>query len=114
MKKLEAIIRKSKFRAVKNALIDSGYNSFNYRLTRCISRKSERKDHGGGSYDSKASKRVLLSIYARDKDADKIIDIIRNSGQTNEADDSYLAIFNAQQSFKLIGGDNKDKLIEVM
>ena len=114
MKKLEAIIRKSKFKEVKNALIDGGFNSFNYRLTRCISENSERRYYRGVAYDSKASERVLLSIYAKDKDTDTIVDIIKNSGITGDANDSYLAIFKAEHAFKLLGENDKDKLIEVI
>ena len=76
MKKLEAIIRKSKFKKVKKALIDGGFNSFNYRLTRCISEKSETRFYRGVEFESKATERVLLSIYVRDKNADSVIDIL--------------------------------------
>ena len=114
MRKLEATIRKSKFKEVKKALIEGGFNSFNYRLTRCISGKSETRYYRGVAYDSKATERVLLSIYAKDKDADTIINIIKDSGKTGDADDSYLAIFHAHKAYKLIDDSEDDKLIEVI
>lgn len=114
MKKLEAIIRKSKFKEVKKALIDGGFNSFNYRLTRCISGKSETRYYRGVAFDSKATERVSLSIYAKDKNTDAIINIIKDSGKTGDADDSYLAIFKADKAYKLDGGNEKDKLIEII
>ena len=58
MRKLEAIIRKSKFREVKKALVDGGFNSFNYHLTRCISEKSETRFYRGVEFDSKATDRI--------------------------------------------------------
>jgi len=114
MRKLEAIIRKSKFKEVKKALIDGGFNSFNYRLTRCISEKSETRYYRGIAFDSKATERVFLSIYAQDRNTDTIINIIKDSGITGDADDSYLAIFKADKAYKLRGGNDEDKLIEII
>ena len=114
MRKLEAIIRKSKFKEVKKALIDGGFNSFNYRLTRCISEKSETRYYRGVEFDSKATERVLLSIYVKDKNTDAVINIIKNSGKTGDADDSYLAVFNSSGAYKIEGGNEDDKLIEII
>ena len=114
MKKLEAIIRKSKFKKVKKALIEGGFNSFNYRLTRCISEKSETRFYRGVEFESKATERVLLSIYAKDENTDSIIDIIRESGTTGNANDSYLAVFAATKAYQLEGSDKEDKLIQII
>lgn len=114
MKKLEAIIRKSKFKEVKNALIDGGFNSFNYRLTRCISEKSEVRFYRGVEFDSKATERVLVSIYVKDKEVDNALAIMKDTGSTGDADDSYLAVFPASVAYKLEGGEENDKLIEII
>ncbi len=113
MRKLEAIIRKSKFKEVKRALIEGGLNSFNYRLTRCISEKSETRFYRGVEYDSKATERIFLSLYVKDKDIDTAVNIIKSTGITGDADDSYLAIFNANRAYKIEGGHDDDKLIEI-
>ncbi len=114
MKKLEATIRKSKFKEVKKALIDGGFNSFNYLLTRCISEKSETRFYRGVEFDSKATERVLLSIYVKDKSMDDVISIIKESGNTGDADDSYLAVFHANKAFKIERGDKNDKLTQII
>jgi nitrogen regulatory protein P-II 1 len=114
MRKLEATIRKSKFKEVKKALIDGGFNSFNYHLTRCISGKSETRYYRGVEFDSKATERVLLSLYVKDKDLETAVDIIKFSGKTGDADDSYLAVFDANVAYKLEGGDDEDKLIKII
>ncbi|NOQ92762.1 MAG: hypothetical protein GQ552_08625 [Flavobacteriaceae bacterium] len=114
MRKLEAIIRKSKFKEVKKTLINEGFNSFNYHLTRCISEKSEKRFYRGVEYDSKANERILLSLYVKDKDVETAIKIIKNSGITGDADDSYLAEFEAKKAFKLKGGSTEDNLVEII
>ena len=114
MRKLEAIIRKSKFREVKKALVDGGFNSFNYHLTRCISEKSETRFYRGVEFDSKATDRILLSIYVKDKDTETVVNIIKDSGSTGDADDSYLIIFDTNKAFKLEGDNEDDKLTEII
>jgi len=114
MKKIEAIIRKSKFKAVKGALIEGGIKSFNYHLTRCISEESEKRFYRGVEFDAKSEDRVQLSLYVKDKDVESIIQMIRTSGATGNAADSYLAVFAAKKAYKLEGGENDDKLIEII
>ena len=114
MKKIEATIRKSKFREVKKALIDGGFNSFQYHLTRCISEKSEKRFYRGVEFQSKATERVALSIYVQDKHADTIVNIIKASGITGDANDSYLAVFHANQAYRIKGGTEEDQLIKIM
>ena len=114
MRKLEAIIRKSKFKEVKKALIEGGINSFNYQLTRSISEKSEKRFYRGVEFDAKSEDRIQLSLYIKDKDVETTIQIIRDSGQTGDAGDSYLAIFKAEKAYKLEDGNEEDKLIEII
>lgn len=114
MKKIEAIIRKSKFKEVKLALIEGGFNSFNYHITRCISDKSEKRFYRGVEFDSKATERVFVSLYVQDEDYNTALNIIKVSGSTGDADDSYLAVFSANKAFKLEGGSKEDKLITII
>ena len=114
MRKLEAIIRKSKFKEVKKALIDGGFNSFNYLLTRSISENSEKRFYRGVEFDAKPEDRIQLSLYVKDKNVESVINIIKSSGKTGDAADSYLAVFKADKAYKLDGTNDEDKLIEVI
>ncbi len=114
MKKLEATIRKSKFKEVKRALIEGGFNSFNYHLTRCISKESEKRYYRGVEFDSKATERISLSIYVENKKIDDVMNIIKSSGNSGDSGDSLIAIFNANLAYKLLGDENGDKLIEII
>ena len=82
MRKIDAIIRKSKFKEVKRGLIAEGFNSFNYQLTRCISEKSEKRFYRGVEYDAKASDRVSLSLYVNYTDLSRALSIITENGNT--------------------------------
>ena len=113
MKKIEAKIRKSKFKEVKQALIEGGFHSFNYHLTRCISRKSEKRVYQGVEVDTKASERIDFAIYIRNADEDKVLDIIVSAGVTGDAYDSYLAVYDIGRTYAIRNIDGKDRLIQV-
>jgi nitrogen regulatory protein P-II 1 len=112
MKKIEAKIRKSKFKEVKKNLIKEGFDSFNYHLTRCISKKSEKRFYRGVEFDSKSSDRIDFSIYVNNKDVEKVLQIIIASGITGDANDSIIAVMDIGQSFEVVHVDGKDKLIQ--
>ena len=113
MKKIEAIIRKSKFSHVKHSLIESGFNLFNYSLTRSISEKSEKRYYRGVEYDSKAADRVQLSLFLSEDKLQKALDIIRDSGSTGDASDNYVYVLDVSNAYKLIGGEEKDSLKDI-
>ena len=114
MNKIEATIRKSKFKEVKKALIDGGFNFFNYRLTRSISKSSETRFYRGVKFGLRATDRILLSIYVADKQIDAVINLIKDSGLTGDADDSFLVVFKAKKAYKIEGGSKDNKLIEII
>ena len=113
MKKIEAIVRKSKFSEVKRALIEEGFNSFNYHLTRSIYEKSEKRFYRGVEYDAKASDRVQLCLYVNFQDLDRAITVIKNTGHTGDADDNFIYVLKIDAGYQLLGGDESDKLKEI-
>jgi nitrogen regulatory protein P-II 1 len=113
MKKIEAKIRKSKFKEVKRGLIKEGFDSFNYHLTRSISKKSEKRFYRGVEFDSKSSDRIDFSICVENNDVDKVLEIIVASGITGDADDSIITVFDVGRSYAVRHVDGKDKLIQI-
>ena len=112
MRKIEAIIRKSKFKEVKRNLIDEGFNSFNYLLTRCISETSEKRFYRGVEYDSKASERVSLSLYVNYTDLSRALSIITESGSTGDASDCFVYVIEIGEAYQIQGGE-KDTLKKI-
>jgi nitrogen regulatory protein P-II 1 len=113
MKKIEAKIRKSKFKEVKKNLIKEGFDSFNYHLTRCISRTSEKRFYRGVEFDSKSSDRIDFSIYVDNKDVDTVLKHIVDSGITGDANDSYIAVYDIGKTYIVRHVDGIDKLIHI-
>lgn len=113
MKKIEAIIRKSKFRYVKRSLLDEGFKDFEYHLTRS-SAQSEHRYYRGVEYDAQAEERIKVSIYLKDKEVEKVLDIIKNSGETGDAKEGFIGIYKPEKMYRLTDDNGIDKLIEII
>ena len=94
MRKIEATIRKLKFRDVKVGLIDAGYDTFTYWAVRSVGKNSKRKDYKESGDDVEASERVNISITVKEEKVDEVIEIIVNCGQTHEVDDALIHVMD--------------------
>jgi len=113
MRKIEAIIRKSKFKYVKSALLEKGFENFNYHLTRSSAR-TEHRYYRGTEYDAQAEERVKLTLYVDPKSVQSVLDIIQFNGDTGSAQESYIGIYKPEYLYKLIDENGKDRLIQVI
>ena len=71
MKKIEAIIRKTKFEEVKDALLEADIEWFSYYDVRGIGKSRQGRIYRGVVYDTSSIERILVSIVVRDKNAEK-------------------------------------------
>lgn len=67
MKKIEAIIRKTKFEDVKDALLEADIEWFSYYDVRGIGKARQGRIYRGVVYDTSTIERILISIVVRDK-----------------------------------------------
>ena len=67
MKKIEAIIRKTKFEDVKEALLAADIEWFSYYDVRGEGKMRQARIYRGVMYDTSSIERVLLNIVVRDK-----------------------------------------------
>ena len=114
MRKIEAIIRKSKFKMVKRALMDGGFKSFNYNLTRCVSEETDHRFYRGVEYVAKADDRVVLTIIVNHKKVKEVLDIIQSSGFTGSAKDSYIGVYKPEKMYRIVDDNDNDKLFELI
>ena len=73
MKKIEAIIRKTKFEDVKDALLEADIEWFSYYDVRGIGKSRQARIYRGVMYDTSSIERILISIVVRDKNAEKTV-----------------------------------------
>ena len=84
MKKIEAIIRKTKFEEVKEALLAADIEWFSYYDVRGIGKSRQARIYRGVVYDTSSIERILISIVLRDKNVEKTVQALLKSAFTGE------------------------------
>lgn len=106
MKKIEAIIRVSKFEEVKQALYDAGIEWFSYWDITGLGKSTEDQVVRGQVFQSNYIQRRMLSIVVRDQNAEKTIQAIINSAKTGEAGDGKIFIMDIENSYRIRNGED--------
>ena len=76
MKKIETIIRKSKFEDVKEALLEADIEWFSFYGVRGIGKSREARVYRGVMYDTSSIERMLISVVVREKNVEKTVQAI--------------------------------------
>lgn len=102
MKKIEAIIRLSRFEKVRDALADIGVRFFTLKDVKGFGlQKGEKITYRGSTYDSDYIARLQLDILASDDMADSIIEAILSAGRTGEVGDGKITVFDVDQVVRI-------------
>lgn len=101
MKKIEAIIRKSKFEDVKQALYDVGIEWFSYWDITGLGKSTEEQVVRGQVFKSGYIQRRMISIVVRDENMEKTVNAILNSAWTGEQGDGKLFVSDIQETFRI-------------
>jgi len=101
MKKIEAIIRKSKFEDVKLALHEAGIEWFSYWDITGLGKSTEEQVVRGQVFRSGYIQRRMISIVVRDINLEKTVNAILNSAWTGETGDGKLFVSDIQETFRI-------------
>jgi len=106
MKKIEAIIRFSKFEDVKEALEAIGVNFFTYlEVNGHGKQKGEKVTYLGSLYDSGDIPRLKLELVVTDNRVDEIINTIVKNGQTDHIGDGKIIVTPVQEFIRIRTGE---------
>ncbi len=95
MKKIEAIIRLSRFDAVRDALAEIGVRFFTLKEVKGYGlQKGTKLTYRGSTYDSSYIARLQLDILTTDDKVDAITEAIVKSGRTGEVGDGKITILD--------------------
>jgi nitrogen regulatory protein P-II 1 len=108
MKKIEAIIRKTKFDDVKDALNEIDIEWFSYYDVRGVGKAREGRIYRGVVYDTSYIERTLISIIVRDKNLEKTVKAIQAAAQTGEIGDGRIFIINVDDAIRIRTGERGD------
>jgi nitrogen regulatory protein P-II 1 len=113
MKKIEAIIRKTKFEEVKDALYEAGIEFFSFWDVRGVGQAREERMYRGVSYDTSSIERIMLSIIVRDKNVDKTVKAVLGSARTGETGDGKIFITTIEESYRIRTGEKGDESLYI-
>jgi len=105
MKKIEAIIRKSKFSSVKKALHEAGVNFFSYWDVTGQGHEKEGHVYRGVTYSTSDIQRRYLSIVINDDFEQAAIKAILDAGATGEVGDGKIFVSDIKESYRIRTGE---------
>ena len=108
MKKIEAIIRKTKFEDVKEALLEADIEWFSYYDVRGIGKSMEARIYSGVMYDTSSIERILVSIVVRDKNVERTVNAIQKAARTGEIGDGRIFIIPMEDAIRIRTAERGD------
>ena len=108
MKKIEAIIRKTKFEDVKDALLEADIEWFSYYDVRGIGKARQGRIYRGVVYDTSTIERILISIVVRDKNTEKTVQAIIKAAQTGEIGDGRIFVIPIEDAIRIRTAERGD------
>ena len=105
MKKIEAIIRKSKFDDVKEALHDVEVNIFSYWDVKGVGNEKEGHVYRGITYSTSEIQRRYLSIVVSEPFVEKTINAILSNAATDKVGDGKIFILPVEEAYRIRTGE---------
>jgi|TARA_B110000259_G_scaffold148236_1_gene167226 nitrogen regulatory protein P-II 1 len=105
MKKIEAIIRKSKFDDVKDALHSVDVNFFSYWDVTGVGNEKEGHVYRGITYSTSEIQRRYLSIVVSDEFVERTIKAIIDTAATDNVGDGKLFISSVEEAYRIRTGE---------
>ncbi len=105
MKKIEAIIRKSKFQEVRKALHEADIDFLSWWDVKGQGDAKQGLIFRGIAYDINAIDRIYITFVVRNINVDKSINAILKSAFTGESGDGRIFISDIEQSIRIRTGD---------
>jgi nitrogen regulatory protein P-II 1 len=109
MKKIEAIVRKSKFMEVRQALHDADIDFLSWWDVKGQGDAKQGLIFRGIAYDVNTIDRIYISFVVRDQNMDKSVDAILKAAYTGESGDGRIFVSDIAQSIRIRTGDHGDE-----
>jgi nitrogen regulatory protein P-II 1 len=111
MKKIEAIIRKTKFDEVKDALLEVDIEWFSYYDVRGVGKSRQERIYRGVIYDTSFIERILISIVVREINVEKTVKAILSAASTGEVGDGRIFVSTVDEAISIRTGERGDSTL---
>lgn len=109
MKKIEAIIRKTKFEDVKDELHNVGIDFLTFWEVRGVGQATESRVYRGIEYDTSTIERVFITFFCNDEFAGPAIDTILNIAKTGDKGDGRIFVMDIEDAYRIRTGEKGSK-----
>ena len=109
MKKIEAIIRKSKFDEVVTALHDAEVYFFSYWDVTGVGNEKIGNVYRGITYSTSDIQRRSLSIVVSDSFVEATVEAILNAGSTGNVGDGKVFVYPCEEAYRIRTGEKGNK-----
>lgn len=106
MKKIDAIIRKSKFQDVRQALHTVNVYFFSYWDVTGVGHEKKEHLYRGVAYSSSDIQRRYLSIVVNDDFVEKTVQAILAAAKTGEVGDGKIFVSPVEEAYRIRTGEN--------
>jgi len=106
MKKIEAIVRSSKFEDVEEAIENVGINFFTFlEVNGHGKQKGEVVTYRGAVYDSGDIPRYKIEVVVPDEKAQEVIDAILKHGSSGKIGDGKIIVTHVEKFYRIRTGE---------
>lgn len=111
MKKVEAIIRKTKFEEVKEALNAVGIEFITFWDVRGVGKATQARVYRGVKYDTSTIERMMLTFICREKYLESAIKALLASAKTGAIGDGKIFVSDILDGYRIRTGEQGDKSV---
>jgi nitrogen regulatory protein P-II 1 len=109
MKKVEAIIRSSKFEDVTEALENAGINFFTFlQVSGHGKQKGDEISYRGAHYDSGHIPRLKLELIVPDEKVETVVNTIMENARTGKIGDGKVIVTPVDSFYRIRTGESGD------
>ena len=111
MKKIEAINRKTKFEEVKEALLSSDIDWFEYHDVHGIGQSRQERIYRGVQYSTDVIERVAITIVCREQFVEPTINVILKVAHTGNVGDGRIFLSDVIDCYSIRTGEHGDTVL---
>ena len=111
MKKIEAIVRKTRFEDVKEALFAADINWFSYEEVHAIGQARQDRIYRGVMYSTDIIPRIAITIICRDQFVKPAVDAILDAAHTGEVGDGRIFVSPVDDTWSIRTGEHGDTVL---
>ena len=111
MKKIEAIIRRTKFEEVKEALLAADIDWFEYHDCHGIGQSRQERIYRGVVYSTDMIERMHITIICRDLLVDHTIQVLLTAAHTGEVGDGRIFVSDVLDCYSIRTSEHGDTVL---